>query len=384
MSNYILYNHGGSGNHGCEALVRTVSNLVDTVDAVYSEAPAEDEKYGLKEIVDIVPACSEYSKLSFGFFKAYLNLKMKGDYFGIDVLPYLKAIKSMPDEVTEISVGGDIYCYEDYPKFIRLHEKISEKHKSALVGCSLEKKLFENPIFVEDMKRYNLITARESLTYNYLLDAGVENVKLIPDSAFTLKEEKVDFPDGFDASDVVGINISPLVLRKEQSSGIVEENFVRLIRYILEKTNYTVALIPHVVWPDNDDRTALRRLAEIVGENKRVVLVGDCNCMRLKGYISKCRFFVGARTHATIAAYSTCVPTLVLGYSVKSKGIAHDLFGTDKNYVVPVQSLTKPEDMTEAFKWLEENENSIREHLREIMPDYIKSAYALGEAIKSI
>ena len=61
-------------------------------------------------------------------------------------------------------------------------------------------------------------------------------------------------------------------------------------------------------------------------DSGRVCIVDDCNCMQLKYDISKCRFFVGARTHATIAAYSTCVPTLVVGYSVKSRGIARDLF----------------------------------------------------------
>ncbi|MFR4670990.1 MAG: hypothetical protein ACLT69_14285 [Intestinibacter bartlettii] len=56
----------------------------------------------------------------------------------------------------------------------------------------------------------------------------------------------------------------------------------------------------------------------------------------IKGYISRCRLY-RARTHATIAAYSTCVPTLVIGYSVKAKGIAKDIFGTYENYVLPVQ-----------------------------------------------
>ena len=51
--------------------------------------------------------------------------------------------------------------------------------------------------------------------------------------------------------------------------------------------------------------------------------------------------FIGARTHATIAAYSSCVPTLVVGYSIKARGIAKDLFGTDEGYVLPVQALAK-------------------------------------------
>jgi polysaccharide pyruvyl transferase WcaK-like protein len=69
-------------------------------------------------------------------------------------------------------------------------------------------------------------------------------------------------------------------------------------------------------------------------------MVEDCNCRELKHIISRCRFFIGARTHVTIAAYSSCVPTLVLGYSVKSRGIARDLFGTEVGYVLPVQKLT--------------------------------------------
>ena len=52
-------------------------------------------------------------------------------------------------------------------------------------------------------------------------------------------------------------------------------------------------------------------------------MIQDDNCMVIKGYISRCELFIGARTHATIAAYSTGVPTLVLGYSVKARGIAY-------------------------------------------------------------
>ena len=55
--------------------------------------------------------------------------------------------------------------------------------------------------------------------------------------------------------------------------------------------------------------------------------------------------FIGARTHSTIAAYSSGVPTLVVGYSVKAKGIAKDLFGTEENYVLPVQALKEENNL---------------------------------------
>lgn len=49
-------------------------------------------------------------------------------------------------------------------------------------------------------------------------------------------------------------------------------------------------------------------------------MIEDASCGDLKGYISRCRFLVAARTHASIAAYSTGVPALVAGYSVKARG----------------------------------------------------------------
>ncbi|MFR2988275.1 MAG: polysaccharide pyruvyl transferase family protein, partial [Faecalibacillus sp.] len=118
----------------------------------------------------------------------------------------------------------------------------------------------------------------------------------------------------------------------------------------------------------------LRVLYDKFKDTGRVVMLEDHNCMELKGYISRCRFFIGARTHATIAAYSTCVPTLVIGYSVKAKGIAKDIFGTYENYVLPVQSLSNKDDLVNSFEWMKDNEDGIRKHLNEFMPGYKEKA----------
>lgn len=387
MSDYFIYNHGGSGNHGCEALVRTVARLfgAELPIQVLSESPQQDLRYGVDELVRVEPATTAYARMTPAFLQAYLSLKAKKDYFRMDALPYRKPIMGLNAHQIELSVGGDIYCYEDYRKFILLHEMITRRGcKSVLLGCSLDEKLFEDPEFVRDMQRYSYISARESLTYEMLKKAGLRNVGLTPDSAFTLDQQMLPLPDGFAKGNTVGINLSPLVVRKEAKQGIVIENFVRMIRHILDHTDCSVALIPHVVWRDNDDRTVLRQLREAVGCPKRVVLIEDANCMQLKGFISRCRFFIGARTHATIAAYSTCVPTLVLGYSVKSRGIAKDLFGTDEHYVLPVQQLADADAMTEAFCWLMEHERDIRSRLEDVMPGYIRSAGEIREKVEAV
>lgn len=152
------------------------------------------------------------------------------------------------------------------------------------------------------------------------------------------------------------------------------ENYEGLIKHIIDTTDMQVALIPHVVWDNNDDRKQLRVLYDKFKDTGRVVMLEDHNCMELKGYISRCRFFIGARTHATIAAYSTCVPTLVIGYSVKAKGIAKDIFGTYENYVLPVQSLSNKDDLINAFEWMKSDEDDIRKYLNEGMPVYKENA----------
>ena len=384
MTDYFIYNHGGSANHGCEALVRTVLNLFQDQGRItlLSESPQQDLRYGIDRLAALEPAAIAWSKASLSFWDAYLTLKTKKDYFKMDVLPYRKPIRRLTSSMVELSVGGDVYCYEDYRKFILLHRAIAERGcRSVLLGCSLEEALFSDPEFVADMKQYTYISARESLTYTMLQKAGLTNIGLTPDSAFTLQAENLPLPAGFLEGNTVGINLSPLVVRKESEPGIVMENFVRLIQYILDNTSCNVALIPHVVWRDNDDRTVLKQLYDAVNCPERVVLVEDHNCMQLKGFISRCRFFVGARTHATIAAYSTLVPTLALGYSVKSRGIATDLFGTDEHYVLPVQQLCTTNAMTDAFQWLMEHEQEIKSRLAAEMPEYIQRARGIEDTV---
>lgn len=387
MSKTFIYNHGGSENHGCEALVRTVNNLVGKGRklCLLSEVPQQDFRYNIQNVMTIETAKHSYSRFSGAFLRAYVHLKKTGDYFPMDILPYIKSLKNFKQGDVEISVGGDIYCYEDYPKFIKLHELICKRGcKTILLGCSLEEKLFDDPNFLKDMKRYDYISARESLTYDLLKKAGLTNIGLTPDTAFTLEKELLPLPNRFIEGNTIGINVSPLVIRKENSIGIVYENFKYLIQKIIEKTDCAIALIPHVIWENNDDRTILDKLYKEFEQTGRIVLIEDCNCMQLKGYISRCRFFIGARTHATIAAYSTGVPTLVLGYSIKSRGIAMDLFGTNENYVISVQNLKKTIDLSNAFKWIWEHEREIRRQLETILPDYVKRTENLKENIEMI
>ena len=143
-------------------------------------------------------------------------------------------------------------------------------------------------------------------------------------------------------------------------------------------------LIPHVVWEGTDDRIINNFFFDKYKDSGRVFAINDDNCEVLKGFVSRCRFFIGARTHATIAAYSSCIPTVVIGYSVKSKGIAKDLFGSYENYVLPVQSIKQPNNIVDAFKWLVANEDRIKNNLQNVLPEYINRVYDGVSALKNL
>ena len=134
----------------------------------------------------------------------------------------------------------------------------------------------------------------------------------------------------------------------------------------------------------NDDRDAMQPLFDEFKGSGRICMISDGTCEQLKGYIARCQLFVGARTHATIAAYSSGVPTLVVGYSTKAKGIARDLFGTDEQYVLPVQSLETPEDMTMAFDWLNVHSDRIEKVLQQKMPAYRQTIRQAAAAVKNL
>lgn len=155
-----------------------------------------------------------------------------------------------------------------------------------------------------------------------------------------------------------------MVMENESIQGITIANYQNTIEYILDETDMGIALIPHVVWQEGDDRIPLRLLYDKYKKSGRIMFVEDHNCMELKGIIAQCRFFIGARTHATIAAYSSGIPTLVVGYSVKARGIAKDLFGKEDGYVIPVQLLKHEDDIKTELKKIIGRENEIRKALK--------------------
>lgn len=391
ISNLTLYAHGGSGNHGCEAIVRsTVKILKSTKLSVYlySKKTKEDKKYNLEKIVANIYATEPIKRFSIKHFLSAISFKLLKNTNAYTKYQFINLFRIADTNTIAISIGGDNYCYDKHGRELYgyLNGALVENGISTvLFGCSIEPESLSEISLIDDLNKYSLITPRESITYNALISAGItRNTHLFPDPAFTLDEVNLWLPEGFIEKKTIGLNVSPLIQSMELGDNITYKNYQALVQHIIDKTDFQVAFIPHVVWENNNDLVPLAQLYNEFKHTGRVVLIGDHNCMELKGFISRCRMFIGARTHASIAAYSTCVPTLVVGYSVKAKGIARDIFGTYENYVLPVQSLKSADELTNAFKWLMQNEEGIRSHLQAFMPGYIERAWQAGDEVMKL
>lgn len=382
----VMYLHGGSGNHGCEAIVNSTCHMIEDIPKLLvTNSEKEDKAYSLAPLCDIL----QENKMTEHFFAHVWYYAWRALFHDPEsFMRYrFRRVLGKNRAPLYVSVGGDMYCYELSRKEAIVANSAFHKagSRTVLWGCSIEPEVLKEPEVIADLKQYALITPRESITGQALKDAGiVRNVKFFPDPAFGLEPEKVELPRGFMEGKTVGINISPMIVGCEKVEGITVSNYRKLIDHILQTSDNHVALIPHVIWRNNDDRLTLQELYQGYEEEERVVLFPDMSCQRLKYIISRCRVFIGARTHATIAAYSSRVPTLVVGYSVKARGIARDLFGDEKHYVLPVQTLQDPEELLHAYDWLMDREEEIRTELERIMPEYCARAKAAGEEIRKL
>lgn len=391
--------YAGVTNKGTEALLRGLGEILcDKFEnkielSISSIQPNIDKKkhlpfyknYYLREL-SAVPKIGQIFRLLF------IVLKLLGLSDLVFMMKYSPLFKAVKKQDVFIEMGADNYDVEygkSYLNLYKIHDWIQKhyKIKMLLYNCSLNEESVTMD-FIKEIERFSLITIRESESLNNLIKLYKgDKAYYCPDPAFIMKPEKIMLPAVLLERDCVGVNLSNLIIGKSYGVKAQENalgNYYYLIDSILTETNMGIVLIPHVM--KNADLSILRKLYEKYVNNNRVFLIENENlsATELKYIISNFRFLVTARTHASIAAYSTFVPTLVLGYSVKSKGIARDLFDDIENYVVSIRDLQNEADLWNRFNWIMENEEGIKNRLKYIIPYYIDKSKCIGNLVEKI
>ncbi len=381
---YFLCGQTGNVNRGCEAIIRsTVKVLNQSSGDIYvaTYAPQMDRPMA-RELGITLISYDKYPTKIHRYSAAMMRRVNKKSLAGLKYIlsPVMKMIT--PNDMC-LTIGGDTYCYGRPINQIAFNKYTSKKNiDNILWCCSVEKGSITKEI-KKDLNRYKYIFAREAITYNNLIQAGIDSKKVIKccDPAFFLGLQQVPLPDGFLVGNTVGINVSEMVINESNTQAW--DNVCTLIEHILNNTDMTICLVPHVysIEKNTNDYPILKKIKEKYNSPRICMVDKEYNCEQLKYIISNCRFFVGARTHSTIAAYSSEVPTLVLGYSVKSKGIATDLFGTYDGYVLPYDELKEKNTLADAFANIVANEQAIKTRLNEFLPEYKN---LLTEAVKRV
>lgn len=372
----LMFFHGGSLNRGCEAIVRSgvallKSRFPDATIHLASGNPESDKVIPLLDKV-LLDKPAKIKKFSPEWFTNVVKIKLFGDQTYAHRVVNQSIIKLIPDYDVFLSIGGDNYCYGEQPGIYEIDRCIKKAGKKLILwGASIGQEDL-SPDKIKDLASFDVILVRETITRDILEKAGLKNVKLVADGAFLMDKEELSFPEGWQDGNTIGLNFSPLVAKKNPQA---KQAFADLIDHILATTSMTIALTPHVIEPGNDDYDILNEFYQKHKATGRVILLPDnLNATQYKGYIARMRFFVGARTHATIAAYSNAVPTMVLGYSVKSKGIAKDLFGEEK-LVLSLAEISDSGKLKAKFDEMVAEENSVRDRLNQALP-HIKSMSA--------
>jgi len=369
----LMIGHGGFSNRGCEAIVVSTSSLIKAqypgVRVVLASYAAANDRSYPPVVDEIVPHFARRWSLDWALMQVAKRLGTRRQVYDVYYRCLAPAIANA-DVV--LSVGGDNYCYGHTEDFLALDAIIRRQHKPLILwGVSVDAQRVPADVLA-DLKRFDYITSRESLTIQSLAAAGIsDNVIATADPGFTLKSQEFDMTSYMPSAEngVVGVNFSPLISR--MNTGVNDEMYITmfssLVRHIVDTYHMGVLLVPHVMQFMNDDRVLLSALLAQVDRAANVrLLPSGLSAAQTKYAISKCRMFIGARTHSTIAAMSSLVPTITIGYSIKGEGIPLDVYGRH-GFAIDSRNMTI-DDLVASFQSMLSQEAFMRTRLAYIVP----------------
>lgn len=340
--NIILANAPiNNGNRGCVALSITSIFLLDEIFNKYnvdyqlylcdSGFPThKTNKYKIlnKEI--------EYKTCGYsfdGFTKENIKCFLKKEF-----KENIRIFKSA-DFILDIGQGdsfSDIYGIPRFKSINRIH-KVAQLYKKKY--CLLPQTIgpFKDDNIRktanQSIQKSSLVMARDAQSLKYVLGnvPSQKNVDEYIDVAFFMPYQKKQFDSQFIH---VGLNVSALLwnggyTKKNQFNLTVnyQQLIYKIIEYFLTLQNVKLHLIPHVVLGEKNienDYEVSFSIYEKYNHPNLVLSEFFLGPIEAKNYIAGMDFFMGARMHSTIAAFSSGVPVVPMAYSRKFNGLFVD------------------------------------------------------------
>ena len=254
---------------------------------------------------------------------------------------------------------------------------------------------------VSGLKLFDVLTVRDSITYDYFTKLKLKNVKLIHDSAFILepadktKTDTILINSGLNHNKYIGLNISVLLYNMLKNKGRdYAEEMADYAEWLKNEYNLPVVLVPHQIYPScynytteqynskgGDDRYAIEKVMEHVSNKSEIIgLNGEYSPMELKGIIKGSDVFIGGRMHSVIAALSTATPALIMQYSHKAGGMMK--FLKMEEYVWNINDSTELLKQKTWELWNKKEEIGVK--LNAELPDIREDIYGLADLLTDI
>lgn len=388
--NIILANAPiNNGNRGCVAL--SVSSMY-IIDEILSQAgikyilylPDSQHRECKSHKISINGRDIEYYSIQYNkglSLKDDAKIKVKGL---LEKKNYNKVFKDA-DFILDIGQGdsfADIYGEMRFKLIDRIHTIARKYHKPY---CLLPQTIgpFENERIrekaIKSIEKTSLCMARDKQSYDYVLEnvPQQKNVSEYIDVAFFLPYETISQDKNYIH---VGINISALLWHggytRNNQFGLKcdYQSLVRqLIDYFLNQDNVKVHLVPHVVGSErsieNDYAVSYDLWREYNHPNLLLAPLA-LGPIEIKSYIAGLDFFMGARMHATIGAFSAGIPVVPMAYSRKFNGLFEDTL--NYHYMIDLKKLTNEEVLVitnGAFNKRKELKNIINNRMSTIVKE---------------
>jgi polysaccharide pyruvyl transferase WcaK-like protein len=219
--------------------------------------------------------------------------------------------------------------------------------------------------------------ARDKQSYDYVIKnvPALQNIKEYIDVAFFLPYKIIkQSPDYIH----IGLNVSSLLWHggySQDNQFGLKCDYITVIRSIIEYfisfDNVKLHLISHVVSSERNvenDYAVCYDLWDYYRNNNLILAPLPLGPIDVKSYISGMDFFIGARMHATIGAFSSGVPVVPMAYSRKFNGLFLDTLSYP--YMADMKIMSNDEVFNQvrfAFEHRYELKNCVRERMNSIV-----------------
>lgn len=355
------------GNKGCEALSYSFVGELDKI------ASMENVKFEIEAIVMAGGERKQFSEWITDIVLTKIEPKKRSFW------KHCRKVFAESDVIFDFSMGdsfSDIYGIKRFIICSALKELAIRSCTPFVLGPQTYgpfQRRWVQKWAASIIKRSSAAYARDNLSQQYVYELCGKNVVQTTDIAFALPYEK-KLPDNEACEKLnIGFNVSGLLWQGGYTGNNqfhlkvdYKKYCTSIIQKLLNDQIYDLYLIPHVGNKSKQmmesDYIPCIELKKLFPDIK--IIDGGESPSEIKSEIAQMDIFIGARMHATIAAFSSGAATIPFSYSRKFEGLYQSL---GYSYVIEALRLTTEEAIELTYHYIQQHEklrNAVRDSMK--------------------